>query len=379
MRVGIDGRALTGRFTGDRTYWRGLLGALPNTDEDLEIVLYTRTPIASTELPATGQIRTRVIAAANDRLWSLLALPAALKKDRADLVHVQYTTPPRMLCPCPAVTTVHDISFKLHPEWFRPKDRILLNASVPISMRHAARVITDSESSRRDILAAYRLPEERVEAIPLGLSTGFGSDNIPQVHSPADVLARYGIASPYVLAVGVMQPRKNLAMLCRAFGRAMRTSGLGHALVIAGKAGWATDADSLRALAREAGGDSAANALVFPGYIDDADLPAVYAAADLFAYPSLYEGFGLPPLEAMSCGTPVLVSDAPALPEVVGSAARIVAATDTDAWSAAITEMLTDDTLRQRYRAAGPRRAACFTWTETAKRTRQVYRDVVRD
>ena len=244
-------------------------------------------------------------------------------------------------------------------------------------MRQAARVITDSESSRRDILSAYDLPEEKVIAIPLGLPEGFGK--LPNAGAPSseDVLARCGIARPFVLAVGVLQPRKNLKMLCEAFGKAKRKRGLAHSLVIAGKAGWQTEQDTLRDAARTGGGDAAADAVCFPGYVEDADLPTLYRAADAFAYPSLYEGFGLPPIEAMACGTPVLVSDAPALPEVAAGAARIVAASDSDAWSEALIEMLTDPVERKRYSEAGPRRAACFTWEATALRTRDVYREAV--
>ncbi len=377
MRIAIDGRALTGRYTGDRTYWRGLVNALPSPRADMEFIVYSRTPISPGELPDEAKIKTRVVHAANDRLWTLFALPAALREDGIDLLHVQYTTPPRPLCPCPVVTTVHDISFKIFPEWFARKDRILLNLTVPASMRRAARVITDSESSKRDILKAYCLPPEQVIAIPLGLPDGFGLLPSPGASNSEDVLARYGIVQPFVLAVGVLQPRKNLPMLCRAFGIAKRKYGLPHTLAIAGKAGWQTEHDTLIESARQGGGDAAAEAVRLTGYVEDTDLPTLYRAADLFAYPSLYEGFGLPPIEAMACGTPVLVSDAPALPEVVGDAARIAPVNDPEAWAAALNEMLTDPLERRRYSEAGPRRAACFTWEETAQRTREVYRDAV--
>ena len=375
MRIAIDGRALTGRYTGDRTYWRGLINALPSPDAEMEFVVYSRTPIAPGELPEAASVKTRVVHAANDRLWTLFALPAALREDGIDLLHVQYTTPPKALCPCPVVTTVHDISFKIFPEWFARKNRILLNLTVPASMRGAARVITDSESSRRDILKAYGLPAELVTAIPLGLPGGFGL--LPSLSAPnaEDILSRYGIVKPFVLAVGVLQPRKNLPMLCKAFGIAKRKYGLPHTLAIAGKAGWQTERDTLIEAARLSGGDAAAGAVRLTGYVEDADLPTLYRAADLFAYPSLYEGFGLPPIEAMACGTPVLVSDAPALPEVVGDAARIAPATDPEAWADALNAMLTDPLERKRYAEAGPRRAACFTWEATAQRTREVYRE----
>jgi glycosyltransferase involved in cell wall biosynthesis len=370
MRIAIDGRALTGRFTGDRTYWRNLLRALPESGEDWEFLVYSRTPISPDELLDTPQIRPRVVSAANDRLWTLFALPMALRRDAADLVHVQYTTPPRGICPCPVVTTVHDISFKLYPQWFPRKDQLLLNFTIPLSMRRAARVITDSESSRQDMLRVYNLPAEKIVAIPLGLPAGFGAAGSER---DAEVLRTYGIEPPFVLAVGVLQPRKNLKMLAEAFGRAKKERGLPHTLVLAGKAGWGTEQDALKLAAAKGGGDEAARALHFPGYVEDADLPSLYRACSVFAYPSLYEGFGLPPLEAMACSAPVLVSDAPALPEVAGNAALIVPAADIVAWAEALGTVLMSTDVRTRLAVAGLARAAAFSWQTTAARTREVY------
>lgn len=332
MRIGIDGRALTGRFTGDRTYWRGLLHALPGLDPTVEYVVYTRTQIAPGELPEAANMRPCIVPAGNDRVWTLMALPRALRQDRVDLVHVQYTAPPPSLCHCPVVTTVHDISFRLYPQWFPAKHRILLNLTVPPSMRQAARVITDAESSRRDILRIYGLPERKVVTIPLGLPAGFAEPGAQSEEESArqirEVRAKFGLDQPFVLAVGVLQPRKNLTMLAEAFGLMRARTSLPHQLVLVGKAGWATAQEALRGAAARHGGAEAGQAVRFTGYVDDADLPTVYRACAAFAYPSLYEGFGFPPLEGMASGAPVLVSDAPPMPEVVGDAARVVSATD---------------------------------------------------
>ena len=306
------------------------------------------------------------------------SLPRALRELNADLVHVQYTVP--LGIPCPVVTTVHDISFRIHPKWFPWRHRLLLNLTVPISMRRAARVITVSESSRSDILRIYRLPKEKVVGILHGLPDGFGIESgLTDEQERTVLLEKYHLTlnSRYVLAVGVLQPRKNLLMLAEAFGRAKQSHNLPHSLVIAGKVGWGTEQQSLRDAAALGGGKSAADAVIFTGYIDDADLPFLYRGCDLFAYPSLYEGFGLPPLEAMACGAPVVVSDAPALPEVVGNAAEIVPARDVQAWSHIIGELLSDGNRRQELASRGPAHAAAFNWNKTAEQTLEVYRDAI--
>ena len=406
MHIAIDGRALTGRYTGDRTYWRNLLRVLPALDPTSAFSVYSRLPIAPDELPPFDNLTYRVVPAANDRVWTLLALPATLRQSRPDLLHVQYTIPPH--CACPVVTTIHDISFRLHPEWFPPRDRMLLNLTIPFAMRRAARVITDSDSSRNDMLRAYHVAPDRVISIPLGLPPEYALELPLQVDAAANADAtideepiytvaqnsmenaqrrkesagqvantKYNLDAPFVLAVGVLQPRKNLRLLARAFGIAKAAHGLPHLLALVGKAGWQTEEQALRQAAFEGGGQAAADAVVFPGYVDDADLPALYRACDAFAYPSLYEGFGLPPLEAMACGAPVLVSDAPPMPHNVGDAALVLAASDVNAWAEGLGHVLTDAALRAGLSGRGPARAALFTWEATARQTLQVYRGVV--
>jgi glycosyltransferase involved in cell wall biosynthesis len=380
MRIGIDGRALTGRFTGDRTYWRNLLRALPALDPQVEFLVYSRTEIAPGELPEAPNLSCVVVPASNDRVWTLLALPRALRRDRADLVHVQYTAPPPALCPCPVVTTVHDISFRLYPNWFPARHRLLLNLTVPPSMRGAARVITDSTSSRRDILRTYRLPERKVVSIPLGvaeefIAAGAQAGRMSTEQARQHVRERFGLEQPFVLAVGVLQPRKNLNMLAEAFGLMRRRTGLSHGLALVGKAGWGAGQEALRQAATRHGGMEAAQAVVATGYAPDADLPILYRASDVFTYPSLYEGFGIPPLEAMACGAPVIVSDAPPMPEVAGDAALIVGAQDVSGWADAMARVITDTALSADLSRRGPLHAAQFTWQATAQRTLEVYRE----
>jgi glycosyltransferase involved in cell wall biosynthesis len=369
MRIGIDGRALTGRYTGDRTYWLNLLrfhaeAAACDRDAAHEFVVYSRMPIPAGAVPDAPEFTIRTIPASNDRLWTLLVFPRALKEDGVDLAHTQYTTP--LQSPCPVVTTVHDISFRLYPEWFPRKHRVLLNLTVPGAMRRARTVITDSNSSRRDILRVYGLPPEKVAAIPLAAGPEF--QPVPRREAQEIVRARLGIAQPYVLSVSVLQPRKNLALLIEAFARAMRIAPLPHKLVLTGKRGWGVE-DLLRLAARLGISD----AVHLTDYVSDSDLPALYSAADAVAYPSLYEGFGLPPLEAMSCGAPTLVSDAPCMPEIAGDGAWVLPVIDAAPWGEALARLLTDPELRAHWSRRGMARAAEFDWARTAAATRHEY------
>lgn len=355
--IGLDASLLSGRFTGDRTYWRHLIRALTALRLGHSYILYTPEPIVGFEC-AGDTAEVRVVTARNRRWWSLVSLPAAARRDGVALLHSQYTISP--LLRVPAVTTVHDVSFLIGPEWFRPRDRLLLRLSVPASIHRAAKVLTVSETSRTDIERLVPSARGKTVATPLGTPDGF--ERIAD--APATVQQRFGLSQPYALAVGTHQPRKNLPMLARAFETAVTAHELPHTLALVGKSGW--------------GAQPVGSHTHELGYVPDEALPALYSAAEAFFFPSLYEGFGLPVLEAMACGCPVVCSDGGALPEVVGDAALVVPARDERAWTEAIGRVLGSPDSRAKLAEKGVERARMFSWRDTAERTAEVYREVAK-
>jgi len=382
MRIGIDARTLSGRYTGDRTYWRGLIGGLAAIDPVNEYVLYTRRPREGDPPPGLGPnfIWRQIESPSNDALWMLMGWPRALKADKIEVAHTQYNIP-LLGAPCPVVTTVHDVSFRVHPDLFLAKDRWILNALVPRSMRQAASVIAVSESTRRDILRFYpKVPKDNVRVVLEAADARFRPPEGGQETARTMANKRLGLDDrPYLLAVGVLQPRKNLALLLDAFallklGLKIEGNPPPHRLVIAGKRGWLDDTDAqLAALPEEVTRD-----IALAGYVADDDLPTLYGGADALCYPSRYEGFGLPPLEAMACGCPVLCSRASSLPEVVGDAGILLPPDDSDAWARALGKLLSAPPILARWRARGPERAALFSWEKAARETLEVYKECVK-
>ena len=267
------------------------------------------------------------------------------------------------------VTTVHDLSHHIYPEFHPPARIDYMRRMLPGSLARASHVITVSESARQDLISHFGHAPERITAIPLGANPAFRPHSAAEL---APLLARLGLqAQGYSLYVGTIEPRKNLDRLLDAYEglpAALRTR---YPLVMAGSTGWRSEHTHQR-MARAA----SAGWLHYLRYIPQADLPALYAGARVFAYPSLYEGFGLPVLEAMACGVPVLTSTSSSLPEVAGNAALLIAPEDTDALRAALLHALQDDAWRRQASAAGLARAASFSWGQCVQRTVAVYQQL---
>jgi glycosyltransferase involved in cell wall biosynthesis len=360
VRVGIDAHMVGGRETGNESYVRGLVDALIAIDsDDLDLVVYHLGKPWTASSPRVGFRRLGTGAP----IWRLgWELPFRSARDRLDLLHVTYATP--LWSRARLVVTVHDISFASHPEWFSARDLSVLSTFVPRSLRSAAHVITVSEWERARIIERYGVPEKMISAIPNGPGAS------AMLISPADAKAELealgmGDFGPYVLAVGNLQPRKNLIRLMQAFA-ASRARDSDLRLVIAGPS-------------HHRGGEvvEAAAPLGIPvhftGYITDRQLAACYSCCTAFVFPSLYEAFGLPVIEAMAHGVPVACSNAGALPEVCGDAALMFDPLSTEAMAGAIHTITSDSAVRGRLAAAGPVRARQFNWEKSAAMTYSTY------
>jgi len=368
MRIGIDAHHVNGKPQGSRTYLLELIKALSRAllSSD-ELVVYSFRPEeTSALLPAEG-IEHRRVFPGSARVRLPFVAPALALRDRLSVLHSQYVAPPFSFVP--DVVTIHDILFETHPELFEGAFSARSVGLIRRTARRAAVVLTVSEFSRRAIVERYRLPPEKVLVTPNGVDREVFR---PLGTEPAGIRERYRLEGPFILFVGRIEPRKNLPRLIRAFSRARERLGGGLRLAVAGPEDFRS-----REVFQEAERQAEAS-VVFLGAVPDADLPALYNLAEAVTYPSLAEGFGIPVLEAMACGTPVLASPRGALPEVGGDADLWVEPEDETALAEGIERIVTDTDLRARLRAAGPSRAERFDWSETARGTLEAYRRAAR-
>jgi len=365
MRIAVDAHAIGQRLTGNEVYVRSLLRRYPLLAPESEILAYISRPEAEEWLPR--QVRRRKISQ-NPFLRLGLELSARLRSDRPDLVHVQYTAP--LFCPAPIVVTVHDVSYIEHPEYFRTSRALQLQISTRNTLRRAARVITISEFSRQRIAAHFGMDPAGIAVTPLAAQEYFRPIN--RELAKRRVAASLGVHRPFLLHVGDLHPRKNQVGLIRAFGELLRAHPeLDHLLVLAGKHTWFTP--RVREEIRRSGLDGR---VVLTDFVPDETLVDLYNAAEVFVFPSFYEGFGLPLVEAMACGLPVVCSSSSALPEVVDGAALLFDAGSVEQQTRAIRDILIDPELAARMRKKSLQRASFFDWRETARRTLDVYSEV---
>jgi len=374
MRICLDLSPAVHQHAGLGRYAQELLLALAAADGQNEYVVFYNNPAAARVDPTLERFPkiTTPLSYKPWRLSALLAHFARLSQDRlfpgVDLFHVTDHLLPyfRLI---KSVFTLHDLIFLFHPETHKPLNRWFLTLMMPRFLRAADAVIAVSECTKRDAMRLYGLDEAKIRVIYEGVNPRFCPASPEAI---AAVRARYGLPEHFILYVGTIEPRKNLTALLEAFHHLLATHDL--RLVIVGKKGWLYEGFFRRL--RELGLE---DRVIFTGYVPDEDLPAIYSAADLFVFPSLYEGFGLPVLEAMACGVPVICSNTSSLPEVAGDAALLVDPADVRALAGAIERVLTDEGKWREMRERGLQQAARFSWDEAAAMSLKVYQDVLFD
>jgi glycosyltransferase involved in cell wall biosynthesis len=376
MHIGIDAHAIGAQQGGNETYIRGLIRALAAADDRNRYTIFLAQAHAAAEwregfARQYPNFEIRLLPAPTPIVRVPLALALDLRRNftpKVDVLHVQYTAPP--FCPVPVVATIHDLAFEHLPETFTRRGSMQLKLTVRRTARRAARVATVSEYSRQDLLRTYKLAPEKVAVTYNGIEPHF-TPQAPSANEAEEVRRRFGIGREFLLAVGSLQPRKNLVRLIRAYAK-LREEAAGRApqLVIVGRKLWLT-AEIFAEVRRQRWAED----VILTGYVADEDLPKLYRAATAFVYPSLFEGFGLPPVEAMACGTPVITSNTSSLPEVVGDAAVLIDPCDERALADALSQITGDAALRARLRGQGIERAKKFTWRAAAEKTLQLYRE----
>ncbi len=371
MRVGVDYTAAINQSAGIGRFVRCLFGALTELDQTNEYVLLHAAPPPGrpAALPAAPNVSRRELRF-NERIMNIvwhrlkIPFPVDLLTGPLDIFHSpDFVLPP--VRQATTILTVHDLGFLLYPECADQRLRAYLEQAVPRSVARADYIVADSENTKNDLVCLLDADPDRVSVIPGGVDSRF--QPAPQ-SAVADVRRTYGLEHPYVLAVGVIEPRKNFPRLIEAFARFRRQADQPYQLVIAGGKGWLSDETY-----REAERSAFASDIRFTGYVPDAHLPALYSGARVFAYPSLYEGFGLPVLEAMACGTPVVCANTSSLPEFAGDAAYLVPPEDPGAIASALETVCGEDGLRNQLHQRGCERARAYRWERSAERLLELY------
>lgn len=377
MVIGVDVTAALTQGGGIGRYTRELVQALAMVDGQNSYRLFSAKPPANLPVPEPlpqAQNFAHKPAPLDERwlyrLWYRLRLPLPVQwvTGQLDLFHSPDFVLPPVNGRIPTLLTVHDLSFVHYPHVFPERLVSYLNQVVPWSISRASHILADSQATRQDLLNIWQVPPEKVTVLYSGVHARF--QPVEDVAMVTAVRQKYRLHDwPYVLSVGTLQPRKNYQMLIRAF--APLANKVPHHLVISGGKGWLYE-EMLAEVERQ----DLTGRVHFIGFVADADLPTLYSAADLFVFPSLYEGFGLPLLEAMGCGTAVLTANSSSLPEVAGTAARQLSPTDQAAWTENIQALLANTDLRHELVRAGFAQVKQFSWQTAAQQLLKIYQQI---
>ena len=365
MKIAIDAHAIGRHLTGNEVYARSLLEGLAAVDRQSEYLAYVSVPGVERLIPSRFSLKH----VSNNPFVRLgFDMPRRLRKDKPDVIHVQFTGP--LICGVPQVVSVHDVSFLEHPEYFTWPRCVQLRLTVSRTVQRAARVLTGSEFARQSILRAYPVNPDRVVTIPIASNPIFRHQ--PRDRAICQTRERLNIDGPFILTVGDLQPRKNHIGLIQAFEGLVGTyPQIRHKLVLAGKDTW------FAPHVHEAAKNSRlSDRILFTGFVEDEDLLQLYNACDCFVFPSFYEGFGIPILEAMACGRAVACANTCSMPEVADGAGILFDPHSKREIARALADILLDSELRARLERLGTQRAHLFSWNRTAQRTLEVYQEV---
>jgi glycosyltransferase involved in cell wall biosynthesis len=368
LRIAIDCSAIPAQMAGAGVYTYELVRALAELPRKHSFVVFARAGLFD-DLVKQRKLHLVRIDPRSRALrlgWEQAVLPLLLRRHRVDVLHSPHHHTPLLLPPPrpKRVVTVHDVTFLLLPGRYPTARRLYMEGLTRAAVRVADAIITPSQAVRGDLVRTLGVSRERIVAIPEAASPRYAPASAAE---QARIRERYGLPARFVLSVGSREPGKNRARLLRAMAL-LRERGVDCTLAIAGQPAW--DYETETALVERLKLGERAR---FLGYVAARDLPALYSAATAFAYPSLYEGFGLPVLESMACGTPVVTSNVGGTAEVAADAALLVDPRDTNALAEALERLLTDDTLRMLLRVRGMKRAAQFSWERTARETLLLY------
>jgi glycosyltransferase involved in cell wall biosynthesis len=372
MRIGIDATALPPQPVGAGYYTINLIRALSQLNTEHRFVVFAqRDRRALFEISEESPLEWVLVSDKNPAMrliWEQAAFPGFAARYRLDLLHsLHYTRPLRL--PCKSVVTFHDMTYFLFPQLHGRVKRLFFPWAIRFSAGSADAIIAVSENSRQDAINLLGISPQRIFSVPLGVSERFHP--IVDLSLLGRIREKYSLPDHFILFVGLVEPRKNLSLLVESYKRLI-DQGSSSPLVIVGRLGWMYES-----VLEEIEKSGLQDRVFFAGYIPIQDLPIVYNLADVFVYPSIYEGFGLPPLEAMACGTPVITSAVSSIPEHVGDAGILVAPNDAQALASAMAAVLSDQVLRKQLMEKGPKQASKFTWERTARETLQVYQKLI--
>jgi glycosyltransferase involved in cell wall biosynthesis len=379
MRIGIDATPLPKEPVGVGTYIIHLIRALTTVsvehetqDEGFELFIFChRNGLRQIDIPASSRVHWIVLSdkkPVHRLMWEQIMLPNLVSRWKIDLLHsLHYTRP--VILPCASVVTFHDMTFLLYPHLHTRIKRLFFPLAIRFSAKQSEALIAISESTRADSIRLLSIPSHRIFTVDNGINEEFRPiSNRVQLE---ECRQKYRLPREFILYVGLIEPRKNLPLLFKAYARLVR-KGNCPPLVIVGRFGW-----KYEGINRHLEAFDLRDRVLFTGYLPSQDLPIVYNLAQIFVYPSLYEGFGFPPLEAMSCGTPVITTSVSAMIDHVGDAGILVPPQDEDALLEAMRNLLGDREMQENLSIKGRKRSADFTWKRTAQETLQIYRRVV--